>query len=323
MAEHVLITGISGFIGGHLAAGLHAHGYKVSGVDRCPMSPQLTRIVSRFTLADLRAPGGFQATLDACRPDRVIHLAAQVGRVLGEDDLQLTAETNATMTTLVAYACGLAGIPLMYASTSEIYGDHGDELCSEDSPWRLPHNLYGLSKRWGEEAAALYAPEGLQIIRPSMPYGPGAPPGRGRRAMDNFIWHALYGRPIPVHRGAERSWCWIGDVVEGVRLITESGETGAWNVGRDDQRLSMERLARMIVDLVGGDPGQIELITPPENQTVVKRLSTDRLRSLGWQPRIELRDGLRRMIDWIACFDADGNYSDGRPHHLAPNPARR
>jgi len=88
MAEHVLITGVSGFIGGHLAAGLHAHGYEVSGIDLRPMSPQLERIVTRFTLADLRAPGALQATLDGCRPDRVIHLAAQVGRVLGEDDLR-------------------------------------------------------------------------------------------------------------------------------------------------------------------------------------------------------------------------------------------
>jgi nucleoside-diphosphate-sugar epimerase len=321
MPERILITGISGFIGGHLAAGLHAHGYVVTGVDRRPLPPSLGRIVNQFSLADLRAPGAFQAMLDGCRPDRVIHLAAQVGRVLGEDDLQLTAQTNATMTTLVAYGCGLAGIPLMYTSTSEIYGDHGDDICFEDSPWRLPHNLYGLSKRWGEEAAALYAPDGLQIIRPSMPYGPGAPPGRGRRAMDNFIWHALHGRSIPVHRGAERSWCWIGDVVEGVRLILESGETGAWNVGRDDDRLSMDRLARMILDLVGGDPAQIEPVTPPDNQTVVKRLSTDRLRSLGWEPKTELPEGLVRMIDWIAHFDADGNFvADG---HVSPEPARR
>jgi nucleoside-diphosphate-sugar epimerase len=318
MAEHVLITGISGFIGGHLATEMHAHGYEVSGIDRAALPSQLEPRVGYFARADILEPGRFEAAVDDCRPDRVVHLAAHVGRLRGEDDVRVTAESNATMTTVVAYACGLAGIPLLYTSTSEIYGDHGEEICLEDTPWRLPRNLYGLSKRWGEEACRLYAPDGLQIIRPSMPYGPGAPPGRGRRAMDNFIWHAQHGRPITVHQGAERSWCWIGDVVEGVRLIIESDETGIWNVGRDDDPLPMEELARRILDLVGGDPQQIELAPAPADQTVVKRLCTDRLRALGWRPTTELEDGLVRMIEWISRFDADGNYVADGAVELSP-----
>ena len=45
-----------------------------------------------------------------------------------------------------------------------------------------------------------------------MPYGPGCPPGRGRRAMDNMMWQAIYDMPIVTHIGSERSWCWIGDL---------------------------------------------------------------------------------------------------------------
>ena len=63
------------------------------------------------------------------------------------------------MTTLIASACGERGVPVLYTSTSEIYGDWGEAICFDDrhQRLRLPHNLYGLSKRWGEEVLALYA----------------------------------------------------------------------------------------------------------------------------------------------------------------------
>src|SRR5262249_5146543 len=123
--------------------------------------------------------------LAAWQPDVVVHLAAQVGRLFGEDDLLHTIRSNALMTALVARSCAAEGIPLMYTSTSEIYGDlgtlttareDGDSLSGRLPDWRVPHNLYGLSKRWGEEVAATYTTafdaagpdgSGLQVIRPS------------------------------------------------------------------------------------------------------------------------------------------------------------
>lgn len=291
-----LVTGGEGFIGQHLKAELMSHGHEVRVADWGP---------SHYRAFDLSRPGVFARILGTDFPDRVVHLAAQVGREFGEQDVTHTITSNATMTALIARVCGEANIPVTYVSTSEIYGDQGEETCYEYGVQYLPHNLYGLSKRWGEEACQLYAPVDLQVLRPSMPYGPGAPPGRGRRAMDNFIWHAQHNRPIVVHAGAERSWCWIGDMVRAFRIILEHNMAGIWNVGRDDRNYSLYALAADIIRMTNSR-SEIEEIAAPSNQTVIKRLSTRRLRDMGWEPEVELEEGLQHMIEWISNFDASG-----------------
>jgi nucleoside-diphosphate-sugar epimerase len=336
------ITGAAGFIGTWLCRELEEAGHSVHGTDLV------------YGL-DLLEPGTVAAWLRVARPDVVVHLAAQVGRIFSEDDIRRTVRLNAEMTAVVAQACGAAGVRLVYASTSEIYGDQGDQLCYEDGPVVVPQGAYGLTKRWGEEACRLYAPDGLVIVRPSMPYGPGAPPGRGRRAMDTMLWQAHHRMPITVHRGAERSWCWIGDTVRGIRLAIEATvapsmpltpaaitdnelaalkqriqapdhrrtlvldagatvTTTAWdvyNIGRDDDPRPMLEVARLACKLAGAPEDLIVEVEPPPGQTAVKRLSTDRLRALGWAPTVDLEDGMRRVYDWVSRYDADGVHLGG------------
>ena len=288
----IVITGGRGFIGSHLEVELReAGGHEVQPMDR--------------TDGDLR---DYAIAVDALRqrdPEIVIHCAAQVGRLSGEQDVSHTIQSNATMTGNVARACGSIGARLVYVSTSEVYGDQGEDLCCEDGPMVLPHNLYGLSKRWGEEIAQLYAPRGLQVWRPSMPYGPGLPPGWGRAAIVNMLWQALHRKRILVHRGAARSWCWIGDAVRAMRLVLESGEVGAWNIGRDDAEVSMLHVARIACELTGAPLNLTEGIDPPSAQTVVKRLSTEKLRRLGWEPEVELLEGMKRTLKVVRHYDAN------------------
>jgi nucleoside-diphosphate-sugar epimerase len=211
-----------------------------------------------------------------------------------------TIEDNAIMTAMVAKACGDRGVRMMYASTSEVYGDWGDRVCLEDAPFtKIPHNAYGLSKRWGEEACRLYAPENLTIMRFSMPYGHGLPAGRGRAALINFLYSALHLEPITVHRGSERSWCWIGDTVRATRILLEGEHKGPFNVGRDDNARSMLEVAEMACDLAGAPYDLIQLVDPPERQTVVKRLATSKIRMLGWTPRVSLEEGMERVYEWV------------------------
>lgn len=286
----ILITGSAGFIGQHLAPELERVGHEVFGHDR--------------EQGDLLKPGMFTRSLATHKPDVVVHLAAKVGRLFGEDDPVVTVADNAGMTALIAQACGEAGVRLAYASTSEVYGDGAERTWEEDELGSiLPHNLYGLSKRWGEEACRLYAPEGLHVFRLSMPYGPGLPAGRGRAALVNFLDQAARGERIPVHRGSERSWCWIGDTVRAIRMILETGKPGAWNVGRDDNSLPMVDVARMACDLVGAPYSLIEEIDPPSRQTVVKRLSTQKLNRLGWQPHVDLLEGMG--LTWAAMVQRE------------------
>lgn len=297
------ITGAAGFIGQWLGDDLRNAGCEVVGCDRSP-GPAVLDVF------DLLDPSAAVEWLECYRPHVVVHLAAQVGRIFGEDDLRHTVRSNAEMTTVLAQACGELGVRMVYASTSEVYGDRGDEVCVEDGArgilWKLPHNLYGLSKRWGEEACRLYCPEGLTVVRLSMPYGPGVPPGRGRRAMDTMLWQAHHRMPITVHRGAERSWCWVGDTVRGIRLALESGG-GVFNVGRDDDPRPLREIAELACKLAGVPEDLIVEVDPPAAQTVVKRLSTDKLRALGWSPTVELEEGMERVYRWVSGFDADGN----------------
>jgi UDP-glucuronate decarboxylase len=218
------------------------------------------------------------------------------------------------MTSTVAKVCADHGVRLMYASTSEVYGDQGATVCKEDSgPFGLPHNIYGLSKRWGEEVCRLYLPaQDLTVMRFSMPYGTGVVPGRGRAALPNILWQAHTRQPIPIHRGAERSWCWVGDTVAAVMLLLERKQSGAWNIGRDDDPRPLRSLAEAACDLTGAPRDLIRDVDPPAAQTVVKRLSTKKLASLGWKPTVEIEEGMDRVLHWVRQFDRDGKHVDER-----------
>lgn len=296
----ILVTGSHGFIGTWLVRELIMAGHKLGSCD--------FKVGGPGGPFDLRVPGVATDVIEAARPEVVVHLAAKVGRLFGEDNPAETIIDNAGMTALVAQATGLFGARFVYASTSEIYGDNGAAECEEENgPFTLPHNVYGLSKGWGEDVAELYAPEGLTFLRFSMPYGPGLPAGRGRAAIINMLWQAKRNAPMPVHRGAERSWCWIGDTVRAARLAIEEGE-GAYNVGRDDDGVTMAEVARMACEIYDRDPDElIEFVDAPGNQTVVKRLATKRIGALGWRPEMPLEMGMDITArEWVDHLEPDG-----------------
>lgn len=283
-------------MGQHLTRELEAHGHTVFGVDIL-IDPS----------DDLRLPGVAQRAVDRVKPDVVIHLAAKVGRLFGEDNPAETIADNAGMTALVAKAAATRHARMVYASTSEVYGDNGDVECDEvEGPFSLPHNIYGLSKLWGEDACRLYAPNDLTILRFSMPYGPGLPAGRGRAAIINMLWQAHRRERMPVHRGAERSWCWVGDTVRAVRLAIEQWEDGVFNVGRDDAAVSMLAVAQMACKLTRASEKLISEVDAPARQTVVKRLATSRVRRLGWLPEVELEEGMKQTLAWVKTLGEDG-----------------
>jgi len=292
-----VVTGGAGFLGQHLSFELEQAGHEVVVIDLA---------VSRWH--DLRFPeiveGVFKEHSDA---DVCVHLAAKVGRLFGEEEPMETITDNVGMTALVAQACGKHKIRLAYASTSEVYGDNGEKPCDEEKgPWTLPHNLYGISKLFGEDVCRHYAPDGLTIFRFSMPYGPGLPAGRGRAAIINMLHQALHDKQIPVHKGAERSWCYVTDTVRAVRMVLEQTKGGAFNIGRDDAAVPMMLVAELACELADARPGLIEEIPAPRMQTVVKRLSTEKIRSLGWKPEVDLIEGMVKTMEWVVTLDEQG-----------------
>jgi nucleoside-diphosphate-sugar epimerase len=288
----ILLTGADGFIGLQLWTALQQT-HDVKGIDL--LEGDLTKL-------NIAA-----ALIKRHKPQLVIHLAGLVGRLFGEDDVARTITANAIATTYIAQACAEAGIRLTYASTSEAFGDHGDRLVPESDHGVLPYNMYGLSKRWGEEACRLYMPEeDLQIFRLSMPYGPGLAAGRGRAALITFLFNAIHHKPITVHAGGTRSWCYITDTIKGIGMVIEDGGSGAWLVGRADNETSMLKVAEMACDIAGAPRGLIEVVDAPENQTLVKRLDPKRLYDIGWTPKVNLDEGVKMTYRAVKYYNHAG-----------------
>lgn len=308
------ITGSSGYIGGWLTKTLKGRGHEVHTQDAKGDAD---------SLFDLRDHEKRPLWLKMVQPDVVVHLAALYGRIWGEKDLTLSAEINAGLTAEVARDTAAVGARLMYMSSSEIYGDAciRPEGASEVSELK-PLNMYGLTKKWGEEAAKLYAPNGLMITRLNMPYGPAAvlpkvattPEFSGRagilgyNAMHTMLWQASHDMPITVHTGCVRSFTFVGDTCRGLAMIAESGKSGTWNVHSNANKVSMEEIAERSVALVPGCKSQITVEEPNSQITKLKNLSNDLILSLGWKPKVTLDVGMSRTLDYMERYDRDGRW---------------
>ncbi len=274
----VLCDGAAGFLGSRLAPVLEARGHDVWAVDR--------------DHGDLTYEANAQSIVERSRADVVVHLAANPGRVFGEENPTNTVMTNTVVTINVAKACADFGARLVYVSTSEVYGTACDAgPVDEDTPFGEPRNLYSASKAWGEQAARLYAPENLTIIRPSMPFGPGMATGHGRAALPSMIASLLRGEPYTVHAATKRSWIYVDDLIRGMADVIELGR-GIYNVGRDDDLQYMIDTAHLVCDTLGLDIALLSVNQPDDTITRVKDISMAKLRALGWRPEVDLKEGI-------------------------------
>lgn len=278
----ILITGGHGFIGSHLARELRRH--EVTTVD--------------LPHGNFAEPYVARRIIEAAKPEYVVHLAARYGRLLCRDEPHRAVTDNASATTEIASVCAERGTPILYASSSEVYGDHGTETITEDSELRMPTTIYGLSKRWGEEALRLYMPDELLCVpRFNMLYGPDQRAGYGCCALAQFIRKAIDGEPFTVHRGATRSWLYISDAVRAIRGLIEGDHTGVWHIGNAYDRRGMEELADLVIQGTGGlSPFTIE--QAPPDQIVHKVYDSSKIEdALNWRPAISLEDGVEKTIE--------------------------
>jgi nucleoside-diphosphate-sugar epimerase len=280
-AMNVLVTGASGFVGRALIEELrHANGaYEVQPLGRED--------------GDLAGAGVVEAAIAEAKPDVVVHAAARIGVVRSNDEPELALRSNVLATALIARAASAQGARLAYLSTSDVYG--AAVAADEETP-PAPESLYALTKLWGEQAAALYAPEGLTVLRLANPYGPGVDAGQSKGALPTMLRQAEAQEPIPVFRGEARTFCWIGDVVRAIRLVLEAEATGTFNVGADGEAVSLADVARLACELTGAPQDLIEEVEPPPGR-VMTRISIERMRGLGWRPEVSLDEGMRRLLE--------------------------
>jgi nucleoside-diphosphate-sugar epimerase len=277
----VLVTGASGFVGRALVEELR-HGersYEVHPLER--------------SAGDLAEPGLAEAVLAEAAPETVVHAAARIGVVRCEDDPAAALRSNVLATAFVARACASRGARLAYVSSADVYGTAA--AADEETP-PAPESLYALTKLWGEQAARLYAPAGLFVLRLANPYGPGVETAAGKGALPTMLEQAERGERIPAYRGEVRSWCWIGDVAHAIRLVLESGEEGVFNIGSDADPVSLTDAARIACTVAGASPDLVDEVEPPPGR-VTPRIAVDRLRGLGWRPDIGLEEGMRLLLE--------------------------
>jgi nucleoside-diphosphate-sugar epimerase len=277
----VLVTGASGFVGGALVEELrHADAaYEVHPLGRQD--------------GDLSHAGVADAAVAEARPGVVVHGAARIGVVRCADEPELAVRSNVLATALVARAAAASAARLVYLSTSDVYGSAA--AADEETP-TAPESLYALTKLWGEQAAALYAPERIAVLRLANPYGPGVDAGQAKGAVPTMLRQADAREPIPVFRGEARAFCWIGDVVRAIRLVLEAGADGAFNVGADGEPVALVDVARVACELTGAPHDLIEEVDPPPGR-VMTRIATERIRALGWRAEVPLDEGMRQLLD--------------------------
>ncbi len=312
--SHVVVLGAAGFLGSHLCDRLVAAGARVSALDNFLTS-------TGDNLAGLLGEGAF--TLQRYDVTNHLHVAGEVDAVLHfaspaspADYLRWPIQTLKVGSLGTHKALGLARAKrarFLLASTSEVYGSPQVSPQPEDYWGHVnpigPRGVYDEAKRFAEALALAYHREhGLEvrIARIFNTYGPRMRLADGR-AVPAFFAAALRGEPLPVHGDGTqtRSLCYIDDLVDGLLALLASDENRPVNLGNPDE-VTMNALAGLVQDVVGRHPGLTHLPRPVDDPpTRCPDLSRAR-EVLGWQPRIDLRDGLERTLPWfVANLDPD------------------
>ena len=304
----MLLTGITGFIGSHLAERLVADGLAVHGIAfEPPPHPNLSEIASRLTIhhADLADADGLRAAIAAARPDAVVHLAGQAIPSLAQRDAIGTVQLNIIGTVNVLAALE-SGTHLVCASSADVYGLPDRVPVDEDAPLR-PTNVYAASKAAAEVLVREFGDRDAQptvILRPANTNGPRQHPGLAASGFAKQIAEAEAGIAEPVIRhgrlDAQRDFLDVRDVAAAyaaaLALVPDRTET--YNVGSGEP-VTVERILHTLIQLARIrvrtelDP---ERVRPGDPSALALDASRFRART-GWAPTIPLERSLADTLD--------------------------
>lgn len=307
-SRNVLITGVAGFIGSHLAESFIQQGNRVFGVDnfltgaRENLSP-LGR-EPRFTLIEHDVTQPFEV------PDPllfVLHFASPASPL---DYLHYPIQTLKVGALGTHNVLGLSkakGAAFLLASTSEVYGDPLVHPQTEDYWGNVnpvgPRGVYDEAKRYAEALTMAYQRShgmNTKIARIFNTYGPRMRLDDGR-AIPNFLTQALTRNPITVFGAGTqtRSFCYIDDLVGGIQKLLFSQVREPVNLGNPSEMTLIE-LARKILELT---QSQSEIVFKPLPVDDPKQRRPDIRKAkneLGWEPKVALVEGLKKTIPYFA-----------------------
>ena len=316
MPMKAFVTGLTGFVGPHLARMLVGKGCEVVGLgfrnDNAGSVQSLPNGVSVVN-TDIRDYAGLRQILEDARPDYVYHLAAISSVVTSFKDPRLTYEVNVGGTLNLFEALRELEIRprIVHVSTAHVYRSiHTEEGLDEDSPVHLL-TPYATSKFMCEALATQYVEAyGFQAmtVRPFNHVGPGQPTGFVCSDFARQIAAIKLGQAEPVlHVGnlaPVRDFTDVRDTVEAYWIVATQGIPGeVYNVG-SQRPISMQEIVSMLCNLAGV---QVRIEVDPEKFRPIETLrlfgNSSKVRALGWKPRIELEQTLKDILDyWLAAL---------------------
>jgi GDP-4-dehydro-6-deoxy-D-mannose reductase len=321
----VLITGISGFVGSHLAEHLVSRGDEVHGLaHEDPPFANLTAVRDRVRIheGDITRLEDVQGALAGSRADAVVHLAGIAVPTLASADPVAAVRVNVLGTASVLAA--LEEHPrmrLILASSADVYGAPDHVPVSEDAPVR-PGNVYAATKVAAEaltrELAARHGAPVI-ILRPANQNGPRQHPGLAASAFAKQIAEAEAGLVEPVVRhgrlDAERDFLDVRDMARAYAAALALGESGTFNVG-SGRAVAIAEILDTLISLAR-IPVRAELDPSRIRDGEPTRIAVDATRfrqKTDWSPRVTLADSLRDTLDhWRAAIHVYAATGGQRP----------
>ena len=303
----VLITGAAGFLGSHLTDRFLADGHEVIGMDNFITGhpDNIAHLAGdqkyRFIQHDVTNFMYVEGKLDG-----VLHFASPASPI---DYLELPIQTLKVGSLGTHKALGLAkakGARFFLASTSEVYGDPQVHPQPETYWGHVnpvgPRGVYDEAKRFAEAITMAYHRfHGLEtrIIRIFNTYGPRMRPGDGR-VVSNFIVQALKGDPLTVYGDGSqtRSFCYASDLIDGIYRLFQSDRSDPTNIGNPNE-FTVRQLAERVIALTGSKSKIIEKPLPEDDPKVRQPDITIARSVLGWEPKVQLDEGLERTIAYF------------------------
>ncbi len=303
----ILVTGGAGFLGSHLSDRLVEQGHDVTVIDNLQTGSMNNiahfkgnRKISfhRHNIVD-RFDGEF---------DRIYNLACPASPPRYQIDPVDTMRTNFLGVDNLLQLAAKTGARFFQASTSEVYGD--PEVHPQPESYRGnvnpigPRACYDEGKRIAETLCFDYARTkgvSIKVARIFNTYGPRMDPEDGR-VVSNFIVQALKNIPITIYGEGKqtRSFCYADDLVEGfLRLVESPAElTGPINLGNPNE-FTVSELASIVIEMTNSKSPIVNRELPQDDPQVRKPDITLARQHLGWEPKIQLRQGLERTIRYF------------------------
>jgi UDP-glucuronate 4-epimerase len=296
------VTGAAGFIGSHLGEALLARGDEVVGIDAFtdyydPAEKEGNARGLEIVRIDLA-----EEHLELDGVDGVFHLAGQPGVRSFGDAFPLYLRGNVLATQRVFQAAAEAGVRVVYASSSSVYGEAERYPTSEDSRPQ-PISPYGITKLACEELAHAYAAGfGLDAVglRYFTVYGPRQRPDMFFRRVCDAL---TAGREIELYGTGEqsRSFTEVADVVEATTAAMDGAPAGTlYNVGGGEEASLLEAIA--LLERISGHGLEVRHVDRARGDVRRTKADVSRIRdAVGWEPRVPLADGLARMWAWASA----------------------